>query len=194
MTPPVRRMPDTLPEGEGLSKKTKNMNTYEINGNKYRLKELTLGVLNAASPLLCAYRQEFYRLTGDNDTSQLNELKNEIDLIQEALNAAESNELPENEINKLSNRLEELTNKLNKAPYSSQQKFIKEMESLALLNVLTDTELLSDVMNGILENENDGTKKINEKHLNSPGSIEFIKQVIADFFLHIPNSSLLPKG
>jgi len=173
---------------------TKKMNTYEFKGNKFRLKELTLGVLNASSPLLAAYRQEFYRLTEDTDSSQLDELKNEIELITDALNTAESDALPEKEINKLGTRLNELKKKLNKAPYITLQKFLKEMESIALLNVLTDTKLLSDVLNGILVNENGDEININESHINDADSFEFIKQVIADFFLIIQTSRLMPKA
>lgn len=169
------------------------MNTYELNGNKFRLKELTLGVLNAASPLLSSYRQEFYRLTEDTDTSQLDELLGEIDLLGEALKSAEEENQPEKNILKLRSRLEELKNKLKKAPYGAQQKFLNEMESLALLNVLTDTELLSGILNGILVNIDGENLRISDKQLNGTDSIEFIKQVIADFFLLIQSSSLLVK-
>lgn len=170
------------------------MNIYELNGNKYILKELTLGVLNAASPLLASYRQEYYRLTEDTDTSQLEDLKNEINLLTEALNAEESYELQVKKDNKINNRLEELNKKLNRTPFLTQQKFLKEMESIALLNVLTDTELLTDVLNRILVNENGASIKINKSLLNDSDSFEFIKQVIADFFLLIQTSNLLPKS
>ena len=160
------------------------MNTYEFNGNKYVLREFNLGLLSAASPLLTKYRKELFKLTADIDTSKSDELNYEIKQLSMAAEEESTLPEPDNElIEKLKQKTEKLSKELEAPAIKAVIALIAEMESLALVNTITDSELMAGTLNGILK-PFEGTKsRLTSNELDKPEAIGFIKIIMADFFL-----------
>lgn len=159
-------------------------NNYEYNGKKYKLKKLDLGVLHKASPLLIKYRELIYNYSSGIDSSKLLYAENEISVIKQAIEEAEK-ETPVNEklINKLAQKLEQAEAVLQVPEILLLKNHLAEIEALALFEIITDEELISGLFSDILENPDGGKVKFDKNTFNEINSLEFIKKVIADFFL-----------
>jgi len=164
-------------------------NTYDFNGSKYRLRKLDLGVLHKASPLLIKYRELVYKYSAGVDTSQLIYADNEVSNLKKAIEEAES-ETPVNEelLKKLQLKLKESEKLLNEPPIAQLRKHVAEIESLALFEIITDAEFISGLFSDILVSAEGARVKFDKNSFSEINSIEFIKKVIADFFLsaHLP--------
>lgn len=161
-------------------------NIYEFKGNKYRLKKLDLGVLHKASPLLIKYRELIYKYSAGIDTSQLLYAENEVTTINGAIEEAEL-EIPVDEtlLNKLKQKLTEAEKLLQKPDIASLKKHLSEIEALALFEIITDAEFISGLFTDILVSAEGAKVKFEKNSISDIGSIEFIKKVIADFFLSV---------
>lgn len=161
-------------------------NNYEYNGKKYKLKKLDLGVLHKASPLLIKYRELIYNYSSGIDSSKLLYAENEISVIKQAIEEAEK-ETPVNEklINKLAQKLEQAEAVLQVPEILLLKNHLAEIEALALFEIITDEELISGLFSDILENPDGGKVKFDKNTFNEINSLEFIKKVIADFFLSV---------
>ena len=159
-------------------------NIYEYNGNKYKLKKLDLGVLHKASPFLIKYRELVYKYSAGIDTSQLLYADNEVSNLKKAFEEAES-ETPVNEelLNKLEQKLSNAEKLLNAPPLAKLRKHLAEIESLALFEIITDAEFISGLFSDILVSAEGARVKFDKNSFSEINSIEFIKKVIADFFL-----------
>jgi len=161
-------------------------NIYEFNGNKYKLKKLDLGVLHKASPLLIKYRELVYKYSAGIDSSQLLFAENELGILKDAIEEAES-ETPVNEelLNKLQLKLKEAEKLLNAPSLVQLKKHLVEIESLALFEIITDAEFISGLFSDILVSAEGARVKFDKNSFSEINSIEFIKKVIADFFLSV---------
>jgi hypothetical protein len=159
-------------------------NIYEYNENKYKLKKLDLGVLHKASPLLIKYRELVYKYSAGVDSTQLLYAENEISILKEAIEEAGS-EIPVNEelLKKLKQKLGESEKLFNAPPLAQLRKHVAEIESLALFEIITDAEFISGLFSDILVSAEGAIVKFDKNSFSEITSIEFIKEVIADFFL-----------
>ncbi|HWA06953.1 MAG TPA: hypothetical protein VG961_10435 [Ignavibacteria bacterium] len=159
-------------------------NIYEFNGNKYRLKKLDLGVLHKAAPLLIKYRELVYKYSAVIDTSQLMYAENEVSTIRSAINETRTESNADEELlKKLDEKLAEAQKLLNKPKLQLQRKHLAEIESLALFEIITDAEFISVLFTDILQSDEGAKVKFCKNSFCEISSIEFIKKVIADFFL-----------
>ncbi|HMQ79164.1 MAG TPA: hypothetical protein PKE39_09775 [Ignavibacteria bacterium] len=161
-------------------------NIYEYNGIKYKLKKPDLGVLHKASPLLIKYRELIYKYSAGIDSSQLLCAENEVIILKEAIEEAEA-EIPVNEesLNKLKQKLIEAEKLLNAPPISQLRKHLAEIDSLALFEIITDAEFISGLFSDILVSAEGARVKFDKNSFSEIDSIEFIKNVITDFFLSV---------
>ncbi|NOS86899.1 MAG: hypothetical protein HOP31_17335 [Ignavibacteria bacterium] len=159
-------------------------NIFELNENKYKLKKLGLGVLHKASPLLIKYRGLIYKYSAGIDSTQLLYAENEISILKEAIEEAGS-EKPVNEelLKKLKQKLGESEKLFNAPPLEQLRKHLAEIESLALFEIITDAEFISGLFSDILVSAEGARVKFDKNSFSEITSIEFIKKVIADFFL-----------
>lgn len=159
-------------------------NIYEFNGKKYRLRKLDLGMLHKASPLLIKYRELVYKYSAGIDTSLFMYAENEAGTIRSAIDEART-EVPVNEelLCKLSQKLNEAEMVLQKPEITSIKKHLAEIESLALFEIITDAEFISGLFSDILLSAEGAKVKFERNSFSEISSIDFIKKVIADFFL-----------
>jgi len=163
-----------------------NNNIYRVGTAEYRLKELTLGVMHYAVPLFRKYRQQHFELTRGIDTSALEAKKQEISDLEDALQQLKGSELTDStHIAKLSVRLEEAKAALKSdTKLNTLQKYYSEMEALAMYSLITDKELLMEILPEILEST--AGKAISPEEaaslLENAGSITFVKDAVTDFF------------
>jgi len=159
-------------------------NIYEYNGIKYKLKKPDLGVLHKASPLLIKYRELVYKYSACVDSTQLLYAENEIGILKEAIDEAGS-EIPVNEelLNILKQKLRDAEKLLDVPPLAKLRKHLAEIESLALFEIITDAGFISELFSDILVSAEGAKVKFDKNSFSEINSIEFIKKVIADFFL-----------
>mgnify|MGYP001235136921 CR=1 FL=1 len=163
-----------------------NNNIYRVGTAEYKLKELTLGVMHYAVPLFRKYRQQHFELTSGIDTSELDLKQKEISDLAKALQQLNGAELPDStHISKLSARLVEAKAALKSdAKLNTLQKYYSEMEALAMYSLITDKELLMEILPEILESTEGKTILPEEAAslLDNAGSITFVKDAVTDFF------------
>ncbi len=159
-------------------------NNYEYNGNKYSLKKLDLGVLHKASPLLIKYRELIYKYSSGIDSSKLLYAENEISIIKQAIEEA-GKETPGDEklLNKLALKLKHAEAVLQVPEILLLKKHLAEIEALALFEIITDAEFISGLFSDILVSAEGARVKFDKNSFAEINSLEFIKKVIADFFL-----------
>ncbi len=161
-------------------------NSYEFNGCKYRLRKLDLGVLHKASPLLIKYRELIYRYSAGLDTSKLLYAENEVSNIKQAIEDAKTQiQVDETALNKLMEKLKEAEKVLQNPGIATLKKHLAEIEALALFEIITDAEFISGLFKDILVSDEGAKVKFQTTMLTDIGSVEFIKKVIADFFLNV---------
>jgi hypothetical protein len=155
---------------------------YCFNGKNFRLRNIDLGVLNKAAPLLLKFRRLQFEYTKDIDDTELRKAKAEIEDIKTALSQLETGSNGnENEICRLKDKLRVSETEFeNNSPLQSMQKLINDAESLALFELLTDRETILPFLKNVLEAENCSLDEIN---FDKPGVLEFIRAVVTDFFL-----------
>jgi len=163
-------------------------NIFEFNGKKYRLRELDLDLLNRATPLLTRYRELHYKYTSTLDTTKLDEAENEVLLLKKALDEITEQDSENSEVySRLSGKLKSAEEKLNSTELISIRQYINDMEALALYEIITDASFMAKLLSEILVNDSStGKVIIIESDLKDPSSLEFIKRIIADFFLLMP--------
>ncbi|MCC6865763.1 MAG: hypothetical protein IT280_06335 [Ignavibacteria bacterium] len=164
-------------------------NKYNFNGKLYSIKPLSLDILHKVSPLLVRFKQEHYRLTKDIDMRELTELESGISELENAIDGETNKKSEDTGLKeKLQIQLKELKKEYNSVKFTSVREHILKMESLALLNIITDAEFISKMLNIILDCQNSDECFTVEK-INTMDAFKFIKQVIADFFLNISEFS-----
>ncbi|MBE2217979.1 MAG: hypothetical protein IAE90_07250 [Ignavibacteria bacterium] len=163
-----------------------NNNIYKAGSAGYRLKELTLGVMHYAVPLFKKYRQQHFELTCGIDTTELEAKQKEISDLTEALeqlNGAGSSDSAQR--TKLAAKLEETKAALESdTKLRTLQKYYSDMEALAMYSLITDKELLREILPEILERA-EGKPITPEQAaalLDNAGSIAFVKDAVTDFF------------
>ncbi len=159
---------------------------YEFNGRKYRLRNLDLGMLHKASPLLIKYRELIFKYSSGIDTSKLLYSENEVSTIKLAIDEA-MRDIPVDDglLSKLRKRLREADQVLLKPEIITLKKHIAEIECLALFEIITDAEFVSGLFSDILLTEEGKKANFDKNSFSDLASIEFIKKVIADFFLSV---------
>jgi len=163
-------------------------NIFEFNGKKYRLRELDLDLLHRASPLLIKYRELHYKYTRTIDTTKLDEEENEVLLLKNTIEEVnESDECSAQQLLKLNEKLKAAEERLRSPELTTTKQYVGDMEALALYEIITDATFMAKLLNDILISDSHEEKvNITESELKKPESLEFIKQVIASFFLLMP--------
>jgi hypothetical protein len=177
--------------------------TYSIQGENFTLLPNDLSLLNKAAPMIARLRKLSYEYTKDIDLSPANEYRSRMTELSEAklqleniLNEGkddEGNELSDDKRNELGTRINELIDKLEqvRTEFNSDTavqnllKLKEELESYALIELLTDISFLKPVLKKILTGGS--LDKIN---FSDSGSIVFIKDVVTDFFTVMNRSSV----
>ena len=167
-------------------------NQYEYNGKKFKLKPLTLGLMKDVMPLLVRLRKLVYKYTSDIDMTEVNKARQRIADLEKAkqqLSGQLEDNLPNDERLHIINRLNSLGEKitLHKTELESDNKLAEkiklytECSSFAIVELLSDTELVKPAINSLIEC-GEGEFIIN---IYDPAYIKFITQVLTDFFLLI---------
>lgn len=177
--------------------------TYSIQGESFTLLPNDLSLLNKAAPMIARLRKLSYEYTKDIDLSPANEYRSRMTELSEAKQQLESilndgkddegNDLSAEKRNEMDSRITELTDRLEqvKTEFSADTavqnllKLKEELESYALIELLTDIAFLKPVLNKVLTGGN--LDKIN---FSDSGSIVFIKDVVTDFFTVMNRSSV----
>lgn len=177
--------------------------TYSIQGENFTLLPNDLSLLNKASPLIARLRKLSYEYTKDIDLTSASDYRARITELSEARQQLESilndgkddegNELSgekrnemETRISDLSARLDEVTNEFKSdTAVQNLLKLKEELESYALIELLTDVAFLKPVLKKILAGGD-----IDKINFSEGGAIEFIRDVVTDFFTVMNRSSL----
>ena len=165
---------------------TADNRTYKAGKTEYRLKELTLGVMHHAVPIFRKYRELHFEITGSIDTSELESMQRqagELELALEQLNSGDPTDGIQ--IARLSTKLEETKAALNTDPkLKNVQKYYSDMEALVMYSLITDKELLGNVLHEILETTAGNSMTANEAAaiLESAEGLNFVKDAVTDFF------------
>jgi len=163
-----------------------NNNIYRVGTAEYKLKELTLGVMHYAVPLFRKYRQQHFEITRGIDTSELEAKQQEISDLAKALQQLDKAESTDSvHTAKLSAKLEEAKAALKSdAKLNTLQKYYSEMEALAMYSLITDKELLMEILPEIVESTEGKTILPEEAAslLEKAESIQFVKDAVTDFF------------
>jgi hypothetical protein len=165
--------------------------TYSFCNNIYKLKPITLEVLNAAVKLIAAYRKNYFENTANIDTSELTLLENEIQQINNAIKQEKINPEGKNNPNnliKLKQMLAQKQNQLQAPKFIALKKLIAESDAVALLDTITNYDLIIPLIPKIIESTNGSKINPTAEQLNSAEGFNFIKNIIADFFLITLNS------
>ena len=155
---------------------------FELDEKRYRLKELDLDMMHSAAPLLIRYRELLYKYTCNIDTTKLDSAEYEVSQIKDAIKECGStdNEL----LNRLKFKLKDAQEVLNSNELVKLKKYLSDTEAIALFEMLSDAEFIAGILNGILISiEEKKSHTLTKEELQSKDAIQFIKEVIADFFL-----------
>jgi predicted RNase H-like nuclease (RuvC/YqgF family) len=154
---------------------------FSNKGSTYRLRKIDLGVLNKAVPLLLKFRRLLFEYTKDIDDSELHKARNEIEEIKTAISQVESLVPADtDESARLKGKLDKAESELkNNGKLQSQLQYISEAETLALFELLTDRNTILPLLKNILEPIDNTNAEID---IEDSGSLEFIKEVVTDFF------------
>lgn len=177
--------------------------TYEIQGETFKLLPNDLNLLNKAAPMIARLRKLTYEYTKDIDLSEaqqyksrlaeLNEAKAQLDELLSANKDDNGNELSEDKKTELKNRLDDIAGKIgenaegfnNNTALLNLLKLKEELESYALIELLTDIDFLKPILKKILCGG-----KIELLDFTDAGIIGFIRDVVTDFFSVMNRSSL----
>ncbi len=160
---------------------------YTYNNITYKLKPLTLNVLSLSVPVLVKYRKLQQKYTADinmkaveNSKLRIAELELSIDQLKENSEEPGANK---------GGRIEELEQKLkiangefeNDSELQSKLKLYNECLGLAMLELIGDARLLKPFLLNVLEPVGESSSEINID-LQEPSAVEFVKDVVPDFF------------
>lgn len=177
--------------------------TYSIQGQTFSLLPNDLNLLNKAAPMIARLRKLSYQYTKDIDLTPVNEHKSRINelntakhQIVESLNLGREengNEFTEEQKSELQLRADELNEKHSQALVDFSEdaevqnllKLKEELESYALIELLTDIDFLKPILKKILKGGDAETIDYSDSSF-----IGFIKDVVTDFFT-VMNSSRL---
>lgn len=177
--------------------------TYTIQGQDFTLLPNDLNLLNKAAPMIARLRKLVFEYSKDIDTSEadsykarineLTEAKVQLEEILAACRDETGNELSEDRRTELSGRVSEICRKIDEVTndFSSNGaamgvlKLKQELESYALIELLTDIDFLKPIMKKILKGGN-----IDKLDYSDPAIIGFIRDVVTDFFTVMNKNSL----
>jgi hypothetical protein len=176
---------------------------YELQGQTFTLLPNDLNLLNKAAPMIARLRKLTYEYTKDLDLSEvqayrlrladLNEAKTQIDELLVSNLDENSNELTESKRSELEIRRNELSGKIESvnrefntnSSLSNLLKLKEELESYALIELLTDIEFLKPVLKKILKGGS-----VDSLDFSNSDIIGFIRNVVTDFFSVMNSTSL----
>jgi benzoyl-CoA reductase/2-hydroxyglutaryl-CoA dehydratase subunit BcrC/BadD/HgdB len=178
---------------------------YTYKGNTFGMRDNDLELLKYASPVLVKYRKLLYEYTNDIDMSaldthrqRLDQFKTAVSQLQELLKEIPENieeEDIENEQNKskYTGEIERLTKLLNETQkefdndiiVQKQIRLYNECEGFVILNIISDIQFIKPILKNIL------TGDFRLLDFNDPGIIDFIREVVIDFFLIIARNKSL---
>ena len=180
-----------------------NNKIYSIQGQNFSLLPNDLNLLNKAAPMIAMLRKLSYEYTKDLDLSEANEYKLRISEISEAKvqmedilsEGVDENgvELSSEKITEMYGRIDELQNKYDEITEELKQNTVvqnmlrlkEELESYALIELLTDISFLKPILKKILKGGD-----IDKIDFSNNETIGFIKDVVTDFFTVMNRSSL----
>jgi hypothetical protein len=167
---------------------------YRYKETEYTLNPVTLGVLKYAAPLVAKLRKLQHEYTHDINTEELiqheqriNELSTAISQVEKELGGDSVNEQTEHE---LSTQLESLCETLynenfafeSNAELQSTLKLYNECRAFAVMEAISDTELVGRFIQKAVSpaaGKDVGNICI---EINDLESVDFVKEVIVDFF------------
>lgn len=159
---------------------------YTYKGSIYKMKPLNLGLMHKAAPLLVRYRRLHYEYTKDIDMTSVDALQDRVKELKTAVSQLEQDSnTNEDRIISLKAKLSEAETELRDNPSLGKlMKLYSDTEGLAMYELITDTAVIRPVISAILVKVDEVNKThINpELDLNEPEIIEFVKEVITDFF------------
>lgn len=177
--------------------------TYEVQGQKFTLLPNDLNLLNKAAPMIARLRKLTYEYTKDIDLSEvqsyrtriteLSEAKEQLEQILNSTRDENGNELTEDKQSELQNRINEISRRFNAASEEFNDntallnllKLKEELESYALIELLTDIDFLRPILKKILTGG-----RVDSLDFSDTGVIGFIREVVTDFFSVMNRNSL----
>ncbi len=184
-------------------KRKMHSKSYEIQGQTFALLPNDLNLLNKAAPMIARLRKLVYEYTKDLELSEVNEYRSRLNELTEAkkqleeiLNSNEdenANELTEDKKNELQNRINEISERTDSLTVEFSEntallnllKLKEELESYALIELLTDIDFLKPVLKKILTGG-----KVESLDFTNTSVIGFIRDVVTDFFTVMNRNSL----
>lgn len=170
-TPETEITPEVSPE-----------KVYEFGGHKFKMSPNTIGLLHLAAPVLIKYRKLEYQYTNDIDLSEVHKVNERLEELKDAI--ADLQEVPEDvrDIKRIEELRETLKAEneafLNDTGLQNGIQLYNECIALAMYELITDMSLMRPLMNNILV----GDIKAGMLDYTDPAIVDFIKNVIADFF------------
>jgi hypothetical protein len=163
-----------------------NNKLYKFNGKQFSLKEPDLGVLHEAVPMFAKYRKLHYQFTKDIDISPIELRLEETANLNKALEQLnETGEKDETKIKLLSEKISEIEAELKSdSQLKHLQKYYSDMEALAMYSLITDAELMQNILSRILLSDSGKTLDMADlaELYSSPEAKTFVKDVVSDFF------------
>jgi uncharacterized protein YsxB (DUF464 family) len=177
--------------------------TYTIQGQTFNLLPNDLNLLNKAAPMIAKLRKLSYDYTKDIDLSTANDYRARITELTHAKKQIEEimaegrdehgNELSDEKKNEMQARINEISGKLeaiteefkNDISLQNLLRLKEELESYALIELLTDIDFLKPILKKILIGG-----KVESLDFSDAGAIEFIRDVVTDFFTVMNRSSM----
>lgn len=156
---------------------------YKYGGHSFRLLPNTIKLLNLAAPVLIKYRKLEYQHTKDIDLTTVHEIRMRFDELKDSINDLESVPEAERDIKRIESLKETL--KAEQLEFESDTSLQNGIElyndcvALAMFELVTDISLMRPLMDNILV----GDVKAGTLDYTDPKIVDFIKEVIADFFL-----------
>lgn len=177
--------------------------TYEIQGQTFKLLPNDLSLLNKAAPMIARLRKLTYEYTKDIDLSEAQEYRNRLSELNEGKAQIEellssgldenTNELDEEKKSEFQTGVVNITKNIevvneefnSNTPLQNLLKLKEELESYALIELLTDIEFLKPILKKILTGG-----KIDSLDFSDTCIIGFIRDVVTDFFTVMNRNSL----
>lgn len=181
------------------------MNKYTIQGQEFVMIDNSLSLLNKAAPLIARLRKLTFEYTKDIDLNclepykaRLEELNNAVSSINDTLTLGtdengepltdEQKNTYAERLTKLKGKIEEVDNELkNDAVAFNTMQLRNEMESFALIELVTDLDFLKPVFKKILQGGD-----LSKVDFSQDDALDFARAVVTDFFIF--TSRKMPKS
>lgn len=188
---------------ETISPETTGEKIYTVQGQSFKLLAFNLSMLNKAVPLIHRLRKLYNEYTGSIDMSaveayqaRLKEIeiaKSQLDELISSGKDENETELTEEKKSEINRRIVELEQKIKniKTDYENDdnvQNLLNDKlqgESLAMFELITDVAFIKPVLSKILTGGD-----LNKIDLNDITLLNFLREVITDFFLLILSSKI----